>query len=466
MATILAVDAFEETDPATLAERMIIRIVRSPFNVGNVHASRMFSLTSGQLARWGSPNGVLERGIKLRDSLREHPGIAALLERIGETAKGQIQPLYVVLGESDAELISWETLCNSKDAFFALDPRWPIGRITDPITAQPRLPPTFESPVRVMAVISALGIHGQHKEWRLLRDAVMAARKGGLPIHLKLLVGAEELRAEIVQAIAEGAADIEVMHIDATAHRNLQRIIEFNPHILHFFCHGRSDLADQCLEIATAIDYLNPAAAHGSVNLTAADIGDLSTRLTNPWLLTLNCCCGGHSTTGLHSLAHQAVSGAFSAAVGMLESVDASDAYEFTRAFYPSLFASLRRVATALDGAPRAAFDWNEAMYDARAAIRDLHADPATSGEWALPALYIRGLEPFRFERASDDSEELRNRYKAKVEVVAKWLSDSVPNTNEAQRRDIMAQVLLDVPSRFWPSVDGEFDASRTLNNV
>ena len=78
-----------------------------------------------------------------------------VLDQLSNALPNQVRPLFVMLRPSDAERINWEMLCDGQDAFFALDERWPIARIIDPINAPPRLPCELTTPVRVMAVISA-----------------------------------------------------------------------------------------------------------------------------------------------------------------------------------------------------------------------------------------------------------------------------------------------------------------------
>jgi len=457
--TVLSVDQLGGIDPNTDAERMTVRVVRSPFNVQKAHVAREFKLTFDQLPAWGSPNAVMERGKKVRDSLCAHPGVESVLKQLCLTPPSQIQPLYIMLSESDAELISWETLCDANNTFIALDQRWPIGRISDPVSGQSRPPAELQLPVRIMALISAFGIKGQTKEWEILRDAALAARAAGLQLILKLMVGEPNLRTAIDQEIANGLTGVEIAPIDRTPSRVVQEIIAWSPHILHFFCHGRADLTDQSVELATAGDYADPITTAGSVRIGTQQLVAMSTQLSNPWLLALNCCSSGQAAKNLQSMAHQVVSAGFPAAVAMLEPVDANDAHEFTRAFYRSLFITLTRAAKALNGgATRVAFEWTEAMYNARRAICDLHnGDAPNAREWALPVLYVRGVEPFQFEQPHAEPEGEANSYKTRVQLVAEWLNTAGRNESEEKRRRVIEKVLADVPRSFWPSVDGTF---------
>lgn len=460
MRTVLAVDALGGMDPATGLEIMMVKVDRSPFDVQEAKRFRPFKLSPDSLPPWGTPNAVRERGRMVREELRKHPGVASILDSLSKAPLGQVQPIYVKLSESDAELITWETLCDSNDEFLALDQRWPIGRISDPMSGQSRPPAVLRLPVKVLAVISAFGIPGQQKEWELFRQAAQAVRQTGLDIRLRCLVGDGHTRAAIDAAIAGGLDWVEVSHIEKTASRVIQDIVGWQPNVLHFFCHGMSDAAatEQSLELATASDYLDPGATSGSVRIRARQLADMSLTLANPWLLTLNCCSSGQAARDLQSIAHQVVSAGFPAAVAMIEPVDANDAHEFTRAFYSTLFAQLQTAATALAQQPRIAFEWAQAMCDVRMAICDLHGgDAQNAREWALPALYVRGIDPLHFERPEPVPEEAAADYKQRARLVAEWLQTVHEGTSEARRLAVMQQVLADVPKTYWPNIDGSF---------
>ena len=141
-----------------------------------------------------------------------------LLDRLEQTPLGDVQPLYVAIAEGEAEQIMWETLCDTKDEFVALDPRWPIGRISDPVAGRSHPPAVLREPVRVMVLISAFKVRGQQREWETLRAAAERARADGLDVRLKFLVAETALRSAIDRAVADDRLDwIEVAHIEKTA---------------------------------------------------------------------------------------------------------------------------------------------------------------------------------------------------------------------------------------------------------
>jgi hypothetical protein len=431
--------------------------VRAPWDLPQ-NASPL-KLAADTLPGWETPDAVRARGKLVRSSLQAHPAVAKLLDRIEETPPGQVQPLYVSMAEGEAEQICWETLCDSKDRFVALDPRSPIGRISDPLGGQVRPPAVLRTPIRIMVVISAFKVNGQHREWELFKEAAAKARANGLEIRLKFLVAETALHAAIEGARGAGNDWIEVGSIEKTASRVIQDIVDWKPQVLHFFCHGISDDADQWLELATAGDYLDPDATAGSVKLRPLHLNPLAQLLPEPWLLTLNCCSSGRAAKELQSMAHQIVTSGFASAIAMLEPVDAKDAHEFTRSFYASLFGALGRAATTLTTEPRVPFEWVEPMSAARTALLDLHdeGDAANCRHWALPVLYVRGIDPFFFGRPVATPQDHAD-HKLRAGLVAQWLANVRAEMSEAERAAVIQTVLADVPKALWPRVDGTFD--------
>src|SRR5262245_21261504 len=100
-------------------------------------------------------------------------------------------------------------------------------------------------------------------------------------------------------------------------------------------------------------------------------------------------------------------------------------------------------------------------MYDARVAINALHnGDAANRKEWALRALYVRGMDPMHFDRPpAGESEADSMIYLTKARTVAEWLSGVRDSMSVAQRRAVMEDALVGVPLQYWPNVDGTFGA-------
>lgn len=458
MRTVLTIDPTTEIDPDLKTQRMQVKVERHPVNVPMMTAAQRLELAPPQLPDWSVANSVKARGLLLRSALRKHAGIAGVLDNLALTAKGSVSPIYVKLFEGDAELLTWEALCDVSGAFVALDRRWPIGRITDPATTKSRNEPRFGPSARVFAVISALGVTGQLREWQHLRDAVASAWAGGLDVRLRVLVGEKALFHTITQEIALGLPWAEVGSVAGSGSRLTTDIKRWQPNIVHFFCHGAAEGGRQWLEFGTATDYTNPAPGKtGSVTIEADQVVNLGVDLDNPWLMTLNCCEGARPTDDLTSIAHQVVSAAFPAAIAMLEPVDAKDAHEFTRALYGSLFPELTKVADALKTAPKAEFEWAAILHEARVAVNTLHQlDSAGRKEWVVPALYVRGVDPMKFERPpAAESAVDTTRYLTTARMVAEWLVGVRGSMPEDKRREVMDEVLAGVPAQYRPDVDG-----------
>lgn len=447
-----------------MGDKLFAKVVRSPFAIP-AQGMQPLELHPDQLPAMDSDAAVLERGKMVRDALRQHLDISSVLDDLGKTMPPQIYPLLVQISPSFAELINWEMLCDVQEAFIALDPRWPVARIIDQVHAPPRPPCELATPIRLLAVISALGIRDQRKEWDRLRDTVLQARLDGLRIVVKVMIGDGGMFEAVKQ---EQVADVEVAAIEQTSSRMTRAIREWAPNILHVFCHGHADALGQALELATATDHLVHAAGDqadtaGSVLITSRDLAYLAASLRNAWLLVLNCCASGRAGVGLHSMAGQAVSSGFPAVVAMLEPVDASDAYEFTRAFYPEAFIALRDARDALRNQSSTSVEWAPVMYNARTAIAQLDDRVAEDApQWSLPALYVRSLDAQIFIRPVDKTHGLSqnelDKFRLQAEKTAQWLCTAGQQMSEADRTQVMELVLADVPKELWPTPDGRFD--------
>ncbi len=462
MRTVITVDPSGTVDPATNLEQFVMKIERHSANIPGMTHVRPLILAP--LPAWGTPDAVVARGRLLRDALRKHAGIAAVLDSLGTTTAGVQAPLYVKLSEGDAELIAWETLCDVADKFVALDRRWPIGRITDPASTIARPTPLFRLPVKLLAVISAHGITGQEREWVMLRDAAEDARACGLPVDVHVLTGDPVVHAQVTADIAAGRHWASVAGVDASSAKVLGAIRRWQPNIIHFFCHGRAGDGDQRLELGTAADFADAAVTAGSVTINGDQLETFGEALDNPWLLVLNCCEGAQASRDSLSLAHRVVSSAFPAAFAMLEPVDASDAHEFSRAIYGALLSELVTVKQQLDAGDTVRFEWASITHDARDAINALHqGNASTRHEWALPALYVRGVDAMEFRLAADAvTDVIIGAQKAALDTVVVWLRSVRDSLSEDRRHAAMAKALTQagVPERLWPDVDGTFDGA------
>ncbi len=471
MRTVLAVDTLGETNPATGAEVLMVKAERASVDPVGARKFKRLELSAQSLPDWSTPAGVLARGQAVRQALCTHPGVQAILDNLALAPAGQVQPLFLKLAGGDAEMIPWETLCDSTGEFLALDQRWPIGRVCDPLQGESRPPPVLSLPVRLLAVISAYGIPTQKQEWAALARAVQEARTAGLPVQLRVLVADDTTYQAVQASIAGGLAEVELSGIEKTASRVVQDIVAWAPNIVHFFCHGHagSTPSDQSLELATKADISGQAGA-GSVRIRTRQLTDMLVALPNPWLVTLNCCASAAASSELLSLAHQVVSAGFPAAVAMIEPVDAGDAHEFTRSFYRCLFGDLLRASQQLQqpqqpgfGTPRrVAFEFTRAMHEARSAVCDLHGgDAPNARQWVLPVLYVRGVEPLQFDAPPALPQGQSAEFTQRAQIVSGWLQQVRESLDEAGRLEVMQRLLAQVPARFWPDVNGQFGGAR-----
>jgi CHAT domain len=316
--------------------------------------------------------------------------------------------------------------------------------------------------VKLLAVISAFGVNGQHREWEMLRDAATEARTNGLPVEVHVLTGDPDVHGRISAEIAAGLGWVSVAGVEGSGAKVLSAIRKWQPNIIHFFCHGIATDNEQALELATASDAIDPAVTRGSVMITGDQLASFGEALDNPWLMVLNCCDGAQATRNSMSLAHRVVSAAFPAAFAMLEPVDATDAHEFTRAIYSAMLRELGAVQAGLATGDTVRFEWASITHDARDAINALHHGAATSRhEWALPALYVRGVDAMEFRGAAPAATDTAiGAQKAALVTMADWLRSVKDSLSEDRRRTAMVAALTQagIPPALWPDVDGTFD--------
>src|SRR5262249_45840352 len=176
---------------------------------------------STALPPWTSPNADSAYGKQLFQALGGHPGVKEAFNLILQVPQGQVRPIYFFLETPDAELVCWETLCDATGQFLtrARDPAGPIGRTAHAVVSTTPPPAhKFSPPLRLMAVISALGPTDREKawdreEWDHLYKVVQNERQEGLPIRLRVVVGQEEL-FEHIQGL--GDADVELLAVPAS----------------------------------------------------------------------------------------------------------------------------------------------------------------------------------------------------------------------------------------------------------
>lgn len=344
---------------------------------------------SASLRLKGLPNpmdgGVTaeEYGHDLLALLRTQRELREALDDALKAADDDVRPLcFKVEGQRAEELsLCWEALWEKSNKFLALNPRWPIGRIVDSASPTVR---TFQAPLRIVAVMSAIGEEAR-PEWLGLQAAVRRARELGLAVHVTAVVGEQALLDELRKS-----SDAESGWLTAVAlegkHTLRQLLLDAPPHILHFFCHGWVGLGEGQLELATIGDRAEPE--EDAKDSVAVTINELRTLVASKdlWLVTLNCCSGARSTQDVRSLAHNVVSAGAGAALGWREPVDARDANILCKTVYLELLSQMATQLVPAAAGTTVQLELAASVYGARDELRSSREGLLT---WTLPVLYL-----------------------------------------------------------------------------
>jgi hypothetical protein len=346
----------------------------------------------------GDNGFVKKQGLALFEAVQAHPRVSAHLGT-ALSSTDERYPVYVEIGPgSGVENFPWEALCSPDGIFLALDKKIALARLVR--SRAPEVPfHELTAPIKIAAVLSCQGETAAH-ELAAIRDAARAAGPG--LVKILLLSGEEGL---IVQALADmdsGQAPelIAAELLPGTVSELGARIASFQPHILHFFCHGSATPTPR-LQIARKDDFVPGAQASG-LKLESSQFGefrDISKIGDRPWLVVLNCCEGGAAdpASDARSLALDLTyDGVAAAVIGMREPVSPSVATLLTAKVYAALLGELA-VRLTHPTAGVAALDWARLAVGARNALAtDLHPGAtlseaaASTKEWTLPVVYLR----------------------------------------------------------------------------
>ncbi|QPK65363.1 CHAT domain-containing protein [Methylomonas sp. LL1] len=341
---------------------------------------------------------VQKAGSQLYQCLTSHKAIEYELGVASVTTNGNKHPIYFYLDPPEIDELPWETLYDVKMGFLALDARWPIARLKIPL-AQIKLEYEFSPPLRMLAVLSAPGGNSvaqvpAREEWDSIYEALQAAN---LEFKLRVFVCEESLKQHI-DSLNDARVKVDYV-IDK--YELTQGIVNFAPHLLHFFCHGTADKLPY-LQIGNRADW--EVERDGSIILEANELRQTADPNQNVWLVTLNCCESAMQAKDARNLASALVSAGFPSAVGMREPVASIHAHAFCKLFYRGV---LELINTAQVGGVPTTIEWASALWKARQKLLDNCAPrkvPATEAapncrEWTIPVLYTR-REPFLLRRA------------------------------------------------------------------
>ncbi len=354
--------------------------IESPFAIAPV----VSLLPLIDFAALSPPNLVRQVGEGLATGIRGNPAVQQVLDLVLARPPGSPSlPIQFLVADPDAHGLSWEALVANNE-FLALNERWPIARIARGAAPESSLRRPFASPVRLMAVLSAVQLQAQ-KEWHTLYAQVIKARQAGLQIEVTLVVG--EQNELLVPAAAIQDPQLEVLPVPNPAADTplLDLIQDKAPHLLHLFCHGtiRDDV--RLLELGTIGDF-DRNDGRSSVLIRAEELGVAAAR-SGTWCVVLNACRGAEAGDQALTHAEEIVAQGVPAAVGMRRQVDVVDANSFTRDWYPAVFSALRAVGAA--GPGEQPLRWSDMLCAARRRLRDTHGgDAADDDTWTVPVLY------------------------------------------------------------------------------
>jgi CHAT domain len=341
-----------------------------------------FGYPSGGLPPLGDG---LQYGDTLVQGLRNHPAVAALLDRAFGAANAQPHTLALLVRAGEGRQIRWEALRDKEGKFVALDGRCPIGRVARRLSGAPNAAHAFLPPLRILAYLSGIGLDMQ-AEWDAMAAALDQAHADGLPVQATLHIGPAALRDQARAECEAGAHPaITVGAIPEAAFELEQQIQRVRPHVLHFFCHGKGGMGASFLELATAQDHaLNRP---GSVVLDTDTLAGMGA-LRDAWLVVLNCCEGAQGDVEIESMAERLVVQTGTRAIGMLEPVASGEASRFCATLYPELFRLFDGVLRMPPGALPQHVDLTPALSVPRRALLELNPPLRPGARWTLPVLY------------------------------------------------------------------------------
>jgi hypothetical protein len=360
-------------------------VVDAPFKVKTYARDLTFELPT---ADFTVPKDFADAGDTIRNALMAHPEIANILRALDRAPTAEHWNLLFGVSSPLGEQVRWEILRNAVPDYLSLSTARRLFRVA----ADPSSPAlgvrNFPDVLRFVAVLSPAGIDCTD-EFKALISAVAKGRDAGLKVDLVVYVGQRELVQQ-----APAWATCKLMPAKTA---DLQDELEARlPHILHFFCHGQSELP-QALQFATVAEQRSQA-PEGSVLLSMDRI--VEAHILDPtWLVVFNCCDGGRPGKALGSMAYRAVAeSGVPAAIGMGSPLPAGAAPLFSGALHRQALKMLSGVFPAVDkGAVEV--DFGEAIAEGRRALYDaIAATNIPFPCWTLPIIYLH-RKPFNVQK-------------------------------------------------------------------
>ena len=359
-------------------------------------------------------SNVMTGGRFLYEELLKNSAVSCAFTQTLAIQRGSVAPICIyLLASGNAEALPWETLCRPQSTFLALNEQWPIARITSR-AHMTNIERAFEPPLKVTIIISTTDRDETHKlEWEALYNAL---KNANIKLALQVFVCQEGLQNSIKE-IHDERIQVELLR-NSKKREFLDAVKKFNPHILHFFCHGSAEYGPY-LRLATFEEWTRKSFPDEegenedesialdeegenidySIALESNELQPLANRDSHIWLVTLNCCQGATSVNGVRSFARALVDGKFPAVIGMREPITNNDAHVFCRAFYSAFVQRFEQWLTEREGTAEieAEIEWEELLYTPRALLCDNYSNglprsaaAARNREWTLPIIYVR----------------------------------------------------------------------------
>jgi hypothetical protein len=436
---------------------LIARLMKSDFSPPNARDPFSLGYNAGAFPPMDGEQNVKQYGTLLRDSLKKHPAIQSVLQNIFQLPAGQSRTLCYEIVSRLGEQIRWEAMCDDQGDFVALDGRCRLGRIADEVSSQDTGVRPFRLPLKIGAFMSAAGRDAQ-PEWAAFASAYDAARAAGLPMEARVYVGQQQLlddaAAEIAAGQHPGLAIFPIPGSDLDVENALN---DWQPHIVHFFCHGSAGYGKAYLELATILNHENQD-AEGSVIVEVNSLVVVE-GVRNAWLVVLNCCEGATANERLSSMAFRIVAnGSVPAVIAMQEPIPAGDANVFCATLYPEVFKLLAGVANGALAKPMV-LDLTGMLVPARRAIRNRHKEhPTDFRNWTLPVLYVQ-REPLQVQFRASETEDEISQMRERVALVTGLLRQLPPDADPLLRVQLLGVLNRPpiVPPEMRPDGMGQF---------
>ena len=368
-------------------------------------------------------------GERLLAALRQNEAVSTALHNALEQPRCPISVLFAGKTKNGIAL-PWETLFDPAwPGFLELGGKTPTSRAVR--TSQSGAAPAVLDRPRMLAVLSAprpggAQLPGLSDDWSYveLQQIMEAIEESGVTVDLRVLTSEPSV---LKMAGERGLTAKKITDASAV----VRMIADFEPHFLHFFCHGTDKPSPQLM-------LYQPADIHTGTPRLRIDADLLTRDVGYTCLIVLNSCSGAAAAEGTQSMAHELVSKRFPAVIGMREPVEWHDATKFTSALYRNMLPMLKsRASDRLDLRIMAALEWpRRAILDKFGAAPDA---AERQREWTLPVIYTRpGSTQIPVMRAEVDEPPEQQAWREGQHLAVNSVRTHLHTETPAQVRDLL----------------------------